>query len=74
MAFLQAWEHILTMFGLQRPHFLMCRVFIYFYSLLTMSYYFVLAMEICNLDFGNDTHINNQIETMEGDSLHLLRC
>lgn len=38
---------------------------VYFYSL-TMSHYFVLAMEICNLDFGNDTHLNNQIDTIEG--------
>lgn len=31
-------------------------------------------MEICNLDFGSETHINNQIETMEGHLLTPLHC
>lgn len=30
MVFLRAWEHIITMSGLQKPDFLTCGVFIYF--------------------------------------------
>lgn len=71
-AFLRAWEHILTMSGLQRLHFLTSGCLLVFTAWQWRTLF--LQMEICNLDFGSETHINNQIETMEGHLLTPLHC